>query len=66
MPTLRAPPTSQDDTDDLHGQINNDTELAASQFVPREAAGGIATTAPLAIANSLGNHLPMLLEGGQN
>ncbi|MCA9145490.1 MAG: hypothetical protein H6821_13460 [Planctomycetaceae bacterium] len=66
MPTLRAPPTSQDDTDDLHGQINNHTELAASQFVASEAAGRIATTAPMAIANSLGNRLPMLIKGGQN
>jgi hypothetical protein len=66
MPTLRAPPTSQDDTDDLHGQINNHTQLAASQFVPREAAGRIATTAPMTIANSPGNRLPMLFEGGQN
>ena len=66
MPTSRAPPTSQDDADDLHGQINNHTQLATPQFVACEAAGRIATTATMAIANTVGNRLPMLLEGGQN
>jgi hypothetical protein len=50
----------------LHGQVNDDAELATPQFVAREAAGRIATTATRTIANSPGNRLPMLIEGGQN
>jgi len=50
----------------LHGEVNDHAHLPPSQFVPSEAAVRLATTATVAIATSLRDRLPMLIEGFQS
>jgi hypothetical protein len=50
----------------LHGEVDDHPHLAASQLVASEAAVRLATAATVAIAMSLADRLPMLLEGFQN
>jgi hypothetical protein len=50
----------------LHGQIDNHAHPTSPHVMPSEAAGRLATTASITIANSLGERSPMLIQGFQN
>jgi len=66
MPTARAPPTNDNDGENLNGKIDNHTHASPAKFVGRESAGRFATRAPIAIANSLGDRFPVPIQRGQN
>jgi hypothetical protein len=61
-----ALPADEDDRQDLHRQRDHDTYPAPPQFMLLEALSRIATETTPAIAHSLGNRLPMLIDGIQN
>jgi len=66
MPTARAPPTDDNDGDNLNGKIDNHTHASPASFMSCEAAGRFATSAPIAIANSLGDRFSVPIQRGQN
>jgi hypothetical protein len=63
MPALRAPPASDDDRDDVDGELDDDAHLSPPQFMSDESAVRVATIAPVAIAGVRLERLPMLFEG---
>jgi hypothetical protein len=61
-----ALPADEYDGQDLHGQRDDDTDLASPQFMLLESLGRIATEAPFTIAHVQENRLSVLLDGGQD
>ena len=59
-------PADEDDRQDLHGQRDEDTDLASPQFMLLESLGRIATETPFTIAHVLGNRRLVLLDGSQD
>ena len=51
---------------DLNDQVDDHTHLPPPQLVPREPACRIATNAPFAIADSLGNRVLVTIQGYQD
>jgi hypothetical protein len=66
MPTARAPPTNDNDGENLNGKIDNHTHASPASFMANESAGRFTTSTPIAIANSFGDRFSMSIQGRQN